>query len=80
MVALAWQGVYGLCPCLFAGSHCTLLCVPDAYTRFLLLLLLLLLLMQSTLEGQAFDVLLLDESSQMTEPTSLVPLLRAKPR
>jgi superfamily I DNA and/or RNA helicase len=36
--------------------------------------------LQSTLEGQAFDVLLLDESSQMTEPTSLVPLLRAKPR
>ncbi|KAF6251740.1 hypothetical protein COO60DRAFT_1464094 [Scenedesmus sp. NREL 46B-D3] len=35
--------------------------------------------LQSTLEGQAFDVLLLDESSQMTEPTSLVPLLRAKP-
>jgi len=28
--------------------------------------------LQSTLEGQVFDVVLLDESSQMTEPTSLV--------
>jgi superfamily I DNA and/or RNA helicase len=36
--------------------------------------------LQSTLEGQVFDVVLLDEASQMTEPTSLVPLLRAMPR
>lgn len=34
----------------------------------------------STLQGLTFDVVLLDESSQMTEPVSLVPLLRANAR
>eukprot|EP00775_Hariotina_reticulata_P011176 gene11176-11326_t len=36
--------------------------------------------LQATLESQSFDVVLLDEASQMTEPISLVPLLRARPR
>jgi len=44
------------------------------------LLLLLLQAMQELLVGQTFDVLLLDECSQMTEPTSLMPLLRARAR
>lgn len=32
------------------------------------------------LEGQSFDVLLLDEASQMIEPLILNPLTTAKPR
>lgn len=36
---------------------------------------LLLALLQSTLEGHVFDVVLLDEASQMTEPTSLVSII-----
>ena len=32
------------------------------------------------LEGQSFDVVLLDEASQMVEPLSLHPLTTAKPR
>ncbi len=36
--------------------------------------------MQAMLEGQAFDVVVLDECSQMTEPVSLIPLLQAKAR
>jgi superfamily I DNA and/or RNA helicase len=34
----------------------------------------------SALDGQAFDVVVLDECSQMVEPLSLVPLIRAKCR
>lgn len=32
------------------------------------------------LEGHSFDVLLLDEASQMVEPLTLKPLSTAKPR
>ncbi len=32
------------------------------------------------LEGQSFDVVLLDEASQMVEPLTLNPLTTAKPR
>ncbi len=32
------------------------------------------------LEGHTFDVVVLDECSQMTEPVSLIPLLQAKAR
>ncbi len=38
------------------------------------------LLQSSLLEGCSFAVVVLDECSQMTEPLSLVPLLRAKAR
>ncbi len=34
----------------------------------------------SALDGQTFDVVVLDECSQMVEPLSLVPLIRAKCR
>lgn len=36
--------------------------------------------MLAALDGQRFDVLLLDESSQMVEPLSAIPLLRAQAR
>jgi superfamily I DNA and/or RNA helicase len=36
--------------------------------------------MQPVLEGQQFDVVILDECSQMTEPVSLIPLLQARCR
>jgi superfamily I DNA and/or RNA helicase len=35
---------------------------------------------QATFQSQSFDVVILDEASQMTEPLSLVPLLQARPR
>lgn len=34
----------------------------------------------AVLDGQQFDVVILDESSQMVEPLSAVPLLRARAR
>lgn len=34
----------------------------------------------TALEGQCFDVVLLDECSQMVEPLALLPLVLAKPR
>jgi hypothetical protein len=34
----------------------------------------------AALDGQQFDVVILDESSQMVEPLSAVPLLRARAR
>lgn len=34
----------------------------------------------TALEGQSFDVALLDECSQMVEPLALLPLALAKPR